>query len=98
MKRVEVNDEIKRIGVKYNGHCNVAEIRVEGSNWYIKVPKSRVGEFCRLFPDVNWENGEYLHVLHGRYVRVEFDDDGRVHVVRHIVKNLEYFPYHPEVN
>lgn len=98
MKRVTINDEIKRIGIRFIGHYNKTEIKVEGTNWHIIVPPNRVRAFCKLFPDVDWENGQYIHTLKGRYVRVTFDEDSKIYSIQHIVKDLEYYVDHPEVD
>lgn len=86
-----INDEIKRIGIKFIGHYGKSELRVQGSNWYVVIPQNRIGEFCQLFPDVDWESGEYLNVLEGRYVRITMDADNRVTFIKHIVKDITYY-------
>lgn len=85
-----MNDEIKRIGLTFNGHFNTSQVKVEGTNWSIVIPHNRVREFCKLFPDVDWENEEYLNVLVGRYIRVTFDDEMKVYCIHHIVKDIDY--------
>lgn len=84
------NDEIKKCGLEYTGHFNRSAVRVYGEAWGIEIPISRVGEFCRLFPDVNWEDGAHLEALTGRYVRVVVDEGRNIYALQHITKDIKY--------
>lgn len=86
----QMNDEIKDIGLKYYGDTNTSHLIVVGSTWRIEVPMSRVGEFCRLFPQLNWEHGEFLNRIKGQYLRVTFDDRMQLYSLHHITKSIDY--------
>jgi len=85
-----VNDEITKCGLKYIGHFNSAIIQVFGNHFGLEIPGKRLGDFCRLFPDVNWENGEFINVLIGRYIRLIYDEGGKLQSIKHITQDKEY--------
>ena len=85
-----MNYEIMECGLRYLGHYNRSVIKVCGASWGIEIPISRIGEFTELFPDINWEDGEFLHKLIGRYVRVTSDDCGKIVSISHITKDIHY--------
>lgn len=80
------NDEIKKAGIKYLGHYNKTYIEIIGSSWRIEVPQRRLGEFTRLFPEINWEDGAFLEDITGIYIRVTYDDNMNIYSLHHIVK------------
>lgn len=86
-----MNDEIKKAGIKYLGHYNKAYIEVVGTTWRLEIPQNRLGEFTRLFPEINWEDGCFLEEIVGKYVRVTTDDEMKIYALHHIVKNIDYF-------
>ncbi len=85
-----INDEIKKIGLKYCGHYDKSKIQLIGTAWSLDIPQDRVGEFAKLFPDVDWENSEFVECLKGRYIRVTFDDDMNLYSLHHITKAIDY--------
>lgn len=85
-----MNDEIKKIGLKYCGHYDTSKIQVVGTTWSFDIPLNRVGEFTRLFPDVDWENSAFIECLIGRYLRVTFDDGMELYSLHHITKPIDY--------
>ena len=88
MREIE-NFEIEKIGVLYTAHFNCVELRLYVRNFGVHIPFNRVGEFCALFPDVDWEDGGFLEQLNGRYMRVIIDG-GIVKGFMHITKDLVY--------
>ncbi len=86
-----INTEIEECGLKYSGHCDRSVIRVCGSNWGVDIPIDRMGDFTKLFPDIHWENGEFIHKLIGRYLRITVDDNCHVCAMHHITKPIDYF-------
>lgn len=84
-----VNFQIDKIGLIYIAHYNKYEIRVYAKNFGFNIQKHRVGEFCNLFPDINWEDGQFIEVLKGRYMRALIEDD-IVKGVQHITDDLTY--------
>lgn len=85
-----INDKIKQIGLKYCGHYNTSKIQVVGTTWRLDIPTNKIGEFTRLFPDVNGEDGEFIECLKGRYIRVTYDENMVLHSLHHIVKDIDY--------
>lgn len=85
-----MNDEIKKSGLKYLGHYNRAYCEIIGTTWKLEIPMNRIGEFTRLFPDINWEDGSYLEDIVGRYLRVTYDDDMKLYALHHITKSIDY--------
>lgn len=65
---------INRIGLQYIAHFDEIRVKVTGYNWYVCIPLSRVSEFCNLFPEMNWEDGEYIEQLRGHEVVIQADD------------------------
>lgn len=65
---------INEIGLQYIGHFNTISVKVIGDNWYVRIPLNRISEFCDLFPEINWEDGEYIEKLQGHEITVQADD------------------------
>ena len=84
------NFQIQSIGLQYLGHFNVCSLRLFADSFGVTIPLKRVGEFVKLFPDVDWENGYMLHNLCGRYLRVMVSKEGRVIGFKHIVDDIEF--------
>lgn len=84
------NYEIMECGLKYIGHYNQSVVKVYGTSWVIEIPINRMREFTDLFPDINWKDGEFLHKLIGRYVRVTTDDNSKIVSISHITKDIHY--------
>ncbi len=85
------NDEIKKAGIKYLGHSNKSYIEIIGSSWRIEIPPRRLGDFTKLFPEMNWEDGRFLEDIKGKYIRVTYDvDNMNIYSIHHIVKNINY--------
>lgn len=85
------NDEIIKAGYRFLAHYNRGSVFVEGRNWRLEIPQKEIGQFVRIFPELDWENGEYLEAIVGKYVRVTVDND-KITQLRHIIKGLEYCP------
>lgn len=83
------NSQIIQCGAKYTAHFNTLEISVCGRDWGINIPISRVGEFCSLFPEENFEDGKYLESLCGKYVRVT-EDGFKLLAIHHIIHDISY--------
>lgn len=88
--RRKENFEIKEIGLYYIGHFRSSCIRLCADSFGVNIPAERIPEFCMLFPDVDWENGEYLEILKGRYMRAILQGE-RVIGLEHITKNLTFY-------
>lgn len=84
------NEEITECGLKYLGHYNRSCVNVCGNCFSLEIPMDRIRDFTELFPDVNWENGEFLHKLIGRYIRVTVDDYEKLYSLHHITKPINY--------
>lgn len=86
----QMNDEITKCGLKYLGHYNRAYCEVEGTTWRLEIPMNRIGEFARLFMEINWEDGEFIEKIKGCYVRVTLDDNMHIYALHHITKSIDY--------
>lgn len=86
----QMNDEITKVGLEYCSQTDSAQVIVAGDIWKIAVPLHRVGELCKLFPDMNWKDGDLVSRIKGRYVRVTFDDCMQVYAIHHITKSIDY--------
>ena len=87
----EVNRQINRCGIYYLGHYGVATVVAIGDTFRFEVPINRVWKFTRIFPEVDWEDGEFLEVLGGKYVRLVLAENGDIIGMRHITKDLTYW-------
>lgn len=85
------NDEIKECGLFYFGHYDNLYIRLVGTNFNIEIPFEEVREFTKIFPEINWEDGEFINKVKGKYIRVNATDDySRVCSLEHIIKDIKY--------
>lgn len=84
------NEEITECGLRYLGHYNRCCVKVCGNCFGLEIPMDRMRDFINLFPDINWEDGEFLHKLIGRYLRVTVDDYGNLYSLHHITKSIDY--------
>lgn len=87
----EVNRQIIRCGLYYLGHYGITTIKVYGEDFNFEIPLKRVRNFTDIFPEVNWENGEFLETLGGKYIRLVLSDNDNIIGLRHIVKDLTYW-------
>ena len=85
----ERNFQIENIGLYYMAHYGKRILRLCAKDFAVDIPINRIHEFCDLFPDVDWEDGAFLEVLKGRYMRVLIDKDIVVGL-KHITKELVY--------
>ena len=85
----EQNFQIQKIGLYYIAHFNCCAVRLCAEDFGFDIPNKRIQEFCSLFPDVDWEDGEFIEVLEGRYMRALIENN-KVVGVKHITKNLVY--------
>lgn len=85
-----MNTEIIDCGLIYNAHYNMSEIKVYGNAWRITIPIDRLNEFTDIFPELDWGNGEFIHNLKGKYVRLAYDKNFEIYSISHIVKDLTY--------
>ena len=77
-----INTEIVDCGLIYNAHY--------GTSWGITIPIDRLNKFVNIFPELDWENGEFIHNLKGKYIRITYDENFEIYSISHIVKNLSY--------
>ena len=56
----------------------------------ITIPIDRLNEFTDIFPELDWENGEFIHNLKGKYIRLAYDENFEIYSISHIVKDLTY--------
>ena len=87
---LEENFQIESIGLQYIGHFNSYELRLFAHDFAATIPLKRIGDFVKLFPDVNWEDGYMLHNLCGRYLRRLLSPEGRILGFKHIVKDIVF--------
>lgn len=85
-----INTEIIDCGLIYNAHDNSSEVKVYGTAWSITIPIDRLNEFTDIFPELDWEGGEFIHNLKGKYVRLAYDKNFEIYSISHIVKDLTY--------
>lgn len=85
-----INDEIIECGVRYTGHYDNSAVKFFFTSCGIEVPMNRMREFTKLFPDINWEDGEFIYKLIGRYVRITTDDCSNIVSISHITKDIHY--------
>lgn len=85
-----INTEIINCGLVYNAHYNTSEVKVYGDAWGITIPIDRLREFVNIFPEIDWENGEFIHNLKGKYIRITYDENFEIYSISHIIKNLAY--------
>lgn len=85
-----INTEISNCGLIYNIHYNLSEVKVYGIDWGITIPIDELREFVAIFPELNWEDGEFIHNLKGKYIRLTYDENFEIYSISHIVKNLTY--------
>ena len=43
-----------------------------------------------FFPELDWEDGEFIHNLKGKYVKLAYDKNFEIYSISHIVKDLTY--------
>lgn len=86
----EYNDEIQECGLRYIAHYNYTQIVLFGKHFTFDIPPDRLYEFIQIFPDMKWEDGEFLHRLKGKYIRVVENDEGEIYSFKHIIDNIEY--------
>lgn len=58
-----MNTEIIDCGLIYNAHYNMSEVKVYCNNCRITIPIDRLNEFTDIFPELDWEDGEFIHNL-----------------------------------
>jgi hypothetical protein len=85
------NQEIIDIGIIYHGHSKRSYVEVLLENCRIPIKQSELNLFCSIFSDINWEDGEFLHRLKGRYVRIGIDSNSKVRFIKHITKDLTFY-------
>ena len=86
----EVNFQIEEVGLMYIAHFRAVVLKVYTHDFGIEIPFDRLNDFTALFPDINWEDGYFLHKLKGRYMRY-VECDGKVIQFKHIIKDITYY-------
>lgn len=84
------NFQIKQIGTLYLAHYNVVTVKLYADDFGFSIPFDRIPEFCALFPEINFEDGEFLEILKGKYMRY-IAENGKVIGLKHIIKDLTYY-------
>lgn len=85
------NDEIKECGLFYLGYYDNLYIRLTGTKFGIEIPFEDVKKFTNIFPEIKWEDGEFINKVKGKYIRVNVTDDyQKVCSLEHIVKDIKY--------
>ena len=85
----EVNTQIVECGLRYDARLDTFDIKVYGVGWSVTIPKERLREFVRIFPEIYWE-GEFLHKVIGRNIRLTLDDEGKILLLHHIKRPIKY--------
>lgn len=84
------NFKIEKIGLRYVGHYKYVSVHLSAKDFGADIPINRVSEFCCLCTDVNWEDGKYIDVLNGTYMR-RIVEDNKVVGFKHIINDKTYW-------
>lgn len=84
------NSRITFCGLYYIAHFNSCVIRVGGTDWGIEIPFDRIGEFVKIFPEIDFEDGKPIEILKGQYVRVAHDGLKFI-AIQNIIEPITYF-------
>jgi hypothetical protein len=82
-----VNAEIINCGLFYCGHNDECFIHLITDQGIIDFSVDRLYKFVEIFPDIEWDSGNYIYKLKGRYIRLVYDDSYHVIGIKHIVKD-----------
>lgn len=91
-KLIYRNAVIENAGIRFCAHLQNIEVRIYGDSWNVTIPMNakEMSKFTDIFPEINWEDGEFINKITNSYVRIGYDEQFRIKEIKHIAKDLTY--------
>lgn len=86
-KHIIRNTQIKKCGLAFLGNGISKFILSDDATWSLEIPLNRIKDLVKLFPEINWENGQYLNKIKNSYLRLIMNEHSDILGLEHIIKD-----------
>ena len=86
-KHITRNTQIKKCGLAFLGKGTSRFILSDDATWSLEIPLDRIKDLIKLFPEISWQNGQYLNKIKNSYLRLIMNEHSDILGLEHIIKD-----------